>query len=99
MKGFALFTAIFATAICSLADSTNFLERFSPHFPANTEILWQASTNRLPQGFWIYKRLPPRPFSASVISNAVILLHCRVKDFRSLPRMIFLFGVPPIRAA
>jgi hypothetical protein len=81
MRGFALFTVIFATAVCSRADSTNFLERFSPHFSTNTKILWRAPTEHLPKSLWIYKRLPPQPFSASVVSNAVLLA--------SLPNEVF----------
>ena len=72
VNAFAFITAIFATAFSSFADSTNYLENFSPHFSTNTVILWQA-TNSLPESFWIYKKLPARPFLASVISNAVIL--------------------------
>jgi hypothetical protein len=73
MKAFALLMAILAMAFSSFADFTNSPENFSPHFSTNTQIIWQAPTNRLPESFWIYKRLPPRPFLASVISNAVIL--------------------------
>lgn len=79
MKAFAFITVILATAFCSFADTTNYLERFSPHFSANTKIIWQA-TNRLSESFWIYKRLPPRPFLASVISNAVILASMQEKE-------------------
>ena len=49
------------------------LEDFSPHFSTNMPIIWQAPTQNLPKSFWIYKRLPPHPFSLAVISNAVIL--------------------------
>ena len=79
VKAFAFITVILATAYSSLADSTNYLENFSPHFSTNTEILWQA-TNRLPESFWIYKRLPTRPFLASVISNAVVLASMQDKQ-------------------
>jgi hypothetical protein len=72
MKAFRLFVVILA-ATFSLQAATTSLETFSPHFSTNTEIIWQASTNNLPVNFWIYKRLPPHPFSAAVISNAVIL--------------------------
>lgn len=73
MKAFAFLITIFATAFSSIADSTNYPERFSPHFSTNTEIIWQAPMNNLPRSFWIYKRLPSHPFSAAVISNAVVL--------------------------
>ena len=67
-------------AFSSFADFTNSPENFSPHFPTNTQIIWQTATNNLPGSFWIYKRLPPRPFLASVISNAVILASLQDKE-------------------
>jgi hypothetical protein len=79
VKAFVIITAIFATAFSCFANTTNSLEKFSPHFSANTKILWQA-TNRLPESIWTYKRLPPRPFLASVISNAVILASMQDKQ-------------------
>jgi hypothetical protein len=95
MKAFAFFTAIFATTFSSFADSTNSLENFAPHFPTNTEILWQAPTNRLPKSFRIYKRLPPRPFSASVISNAVILASLQDKGFpKPSTNAFFIWSAP-----
>lgn len=62
-----------ATAFPHLALSANPIENFSPCFSTNTQIIWKAPTNDLPRRFWIYRRLPPRPFSASVISAAVNL--------------------------
>ena len=95
MKAFAFFTAIFATVFSSFADSTNSLESFSLHFPTNTEILWQAPTNHLPKIFWIYKRLPPRPFLASVISNAVILASLQDKGFpKPSTNAFFIWSAP-----
>jgi hypothetical protein len=95
MKAFSLFTAIFATTFSSFADSTNSLEKFSPYFSTNTEILWQATTNRLPKSFWTYKRLPPRPFSASVISNAVILASLQDKGFpKPSTNAFFIWSAP-----
>lgn len=44
-------------------------------------IVWQVETNRLPNSFWIYKRLPPHPFSKTVISNAVVLASLQSKGF------------------
>jgi hypothetical protein len=80
-KAFLFFTAICAAAFSSFADFTNSPENFSPHFSTNTEIIWQAPTNNLPKGFWIYKRLPPHPFSAMVISNAIVLASLQSKGF------------------
>ncbi|MGH7991542.1 MAG: hypothetical protein ACREDS_15300, partial [Limisphaerales bacterium] len=70
MKTIALLFIFLAAVFSSFAADT--LENFCPHFSTNTEIIWQAPTNQLPNNFWIYKRLPPHPFSATVISNAVI---------------------------
>jgi hypothetical protein len=81
MKAFAFITAIFATASTCFADFTNSPENFSPHFPTDAKILWQASTNNLPKGFWIYRRLPPHPFSATIISNAIVLASLQSKGF------------------
>ena len=39
----------------------------------NAEIVWQVPSNALPQTLWVYRRLLPRVFAASVISNAVVL--------------------------
>lgn len=81
MKAFVCLTIIFAMAFPSFANSTNSLERFSPHFATDMRIIWHAPTNQLPKSFWIYKRLPSQPFSASVISNAVILASLQDRGF------------------
>ena len=73
MKNLALLAAALGAGFSSFAEPTNSLENFSPHFSTNTEIIWAAPTNLLPKNLWIYKRLPARPFSASVISNAFAL--------------------------
>ena len=94
MKAFAFFTVICATAFCCFAAGTNSMERFSPHFTTNTKILWQA-TNRLPGSFWIYKRLPTRPFLASVISNAVILASLEARGFPKPSTNEFFMAINP----
>ena len=35
----------------------------------------------LPKSFWIYKRLPPHPFPATIISNAIVLASLQKKGF------------------
>jgi hypothetical protein len=72
MKTFAILAAILMTAFSSPASSSS-LERFSPHFSTATPILWIAPTNHLPKNIWIYRRLGPRIFPETVISNAVVL--------------------------
>jgi hypothetical protein len=66
-----VFLAIIATTFSSFAELVR--EDFAPHFSPEMPIVWQAETNQLPNGFWTYKRLPPHPFSETVISNALIL--------------------------
>jgi hypothetical protein len=95
MKTFVFLAAIMATAFSSFADFTNSPENFSPHFSTNTEIFWKAPTNGLPKSFWIYKRLPPRPFSASVISNAVVLASLQDKGFpKPSTNAFFIWSAP-----
>jgi hypothetical protein len=72
VKAFALFIAFFATAFSSLADPPTLQELWS-HLFTNAIIVWQASTDKLPKSLWIYQRELPRVFSATVISNAVVL--------------------------
>jgi hypothetical protein len=79
MKPF-IFSIIFAVAFSSLAQPPP-LEKFCPHFSTNAPITWEAPTNDLPKNFWIYRRLPPRPFSRAVISNAVVLASLQNKGF------------------
>ena len=78
MKAFACFAVIFATAFSALAEYT--LEDISPHLSTNAEIIWQAPMNDLPKKFWIYKKLP-QTFSATTISNAIILASFQDKGF------------------
>jgi hypothetical protein len=80
VKTFAFLAASLATAFSSLADTSS-LENFSPHLSTNTPIIWQAPTNHLPKSFWIYRRLGPRIFPATVISNAIVLGSLQSKGF------------------
>lgn len=75
----ALLLAILLPQLESVASVG--LENFCPHFSTNTQIIWNAPTNELPQSFWIYKRLPPQPFSEAVISNAIVLASLQKKGF------------------
>jgi hypothetical protein len=95
MKTFAVLAAILAAGFSSSADSVESLDRFSPQFSAKTEILWRAPTNHLPKSFWIYKRLPPRPFSAVVISNAIILASLQSRGFpKPSTNAFFIWSAP-----
>jgi hypothetical protein len=57
------------------------LEEISSHFFTNGPIIWQAPTNHLPKQFWIYQRDLPRIFSATVITNAIVLGSLQSKGF------------------
>lgn len=79
MKFFAILAASLAMAFsCSSAPVT--LEDISPHLSTNAAIVWQASMGSLPKTFWIYKK-NPKIFSATTISNAVILASFQSKGF------------------
>ena len=76
MKSIVLLAVILETALGSLAD-TSWPEKFSAHFSTNTPIIWTASTNHLPKNIWIFRRLGPRFFPVTVISNAIALASLR----------------------
>lgn len=79
MKTFALLAAILATAFSSSAAPIT-LEDISPHLSTNAQIIWQAPTSNLPKSFWIYKK-SPQLFSATTISNAIVLAAFQNKGF------------------
>lgn len=63
---------ILVMAFSSPADQPTWQE-LSTHLFTNAVIVWQAPTNHLPSSVWIYQRELPHVFSATVISNAVVL--------------------------
>jgi hypothetical protein len=79
MNAFAIIAAILAMAFSSSAAPLT-LEDISPHFSTDTQIIWQAPTNNLPNIFWIYKK-SPQIFSATTISYAIILASFQDKGF------------------
>lgn len=81
--GWAAFTNEVQAENESVADTNTypFSPDLSPHFLTNTPIIWQVPPNVLPESFWFYRRLPPRPFSTTIISNAVILAHVQDHGF------------------
>jgi hypothetical protein len=97
MKIFLIFAMILAMVFSSFADTSyaSSPDKFTPQFSTNTAIIWQAPTNNLPQSFWIYKRLPPRPFLASVISNAVVLASLQDRGFpKASTNAFYILSVP-----
>jgi|CZKV01.1.fsa_nt_gi hypothetical protein len=98
--------SLFAIAIIRLAFvigvlfpvvscAANSLERFAPNFSTNTAILWQTPTTNLPTNLWIYKRLPPQPFLASVISNAIAIASLQDRGIPKPSTNDFFIWTPP----
>jgi hypothetical protein len=81
MKSMAILTIICAMAFSAWADPVDPFEIGSPHFSTNTDIIWQAPTNQLPQNFWTYRRILPQVFTEAVISNAIVLASLQSKGF------------------
>ena len=58
-------------------------------------IVWQAPTHNLPKSFRIYRRLPPRPFLATVISNAIVLASLQDRGFpKPSTNAFYIWGSP-----
>jgi hypothetical protein len=57
------------------------LENFCPHFSTNMPIIWNAPMTNLPKILWTYKKILPRVFSKTIISNAVILASFQSRGF------------------
>jgi hypothetical protein len=79
VKSFAIL-ATFLAGVFFSSGAPITLEDISPHLSANAAIIWQASMNDLPKSFWIYKK-SPQTFSATTISNAIILASFQKKGF------------------
>jgi hypothetical protein len=79
MKCFTVILLVLATVLSAPAARTT-LEDIAPRFPTNAEIVWQATTNNLPQKLWVYKRMQ-RIFPAATISNAIVLGSLQSKGF------------------
>jgi hypothetical protein len=80
VKTIIFLTAFLTTTISSPADAPT-LEELKSHLFTKTPIVWQAPANQLPKSFWVYQRLLPRIFSATVISNAIVLGSLQGKGF------------------
>jgi len=75
---FAIFVLVLAKAF-SAAAGVPTLEELSSKLFTNAPIVWQAPTNHLPKQFWIYQRHLPCVFSATVISNAIVMASLQSK--------------------
>jgi hypothetical protein len=80
MKVFVILTLGLAV-VFSTSAAVPTLAELSSHLFTNAAIVWQAPTNRLPKSFWVYQRHLPRVFSATVISNAIVLGSLQSKGF------------------
>jgi hypothetical protein len=69
------------TTACSMQAVPPTWEELSSRLFTNSIIVWQAPTNHLPESFWIYKRNLPDIFSATIISNAIVLGSLQSKGF------------------
>jgi hypothetical protein len=80
MKAFAILVLVF---VVSLSTSAGFptVEELSSHLFTNGPIAWQLQTNDLPKRFWIYQRHLPHIFSATAITNAIVLGSLQSKGF------------------
>lgn len=79
MKLFATL-AMFLTAALATVNAQSWQELSSRLF-TNAVIVWQAPTNGLPKRMWVYHRLLPHVFPATVISNAIVLGSLQDKGF------------------
>jgi hypothetical protein len=70
---------ISAAAFSAAAPPT--WQELSARLFTNGPIVWQAPTDKLPKSFWIYQRKLPRIFSATVITNAVVLGSLQSRGF------------------
>jgi hypothetical protein len=58
------------------------IEDIAPHIPTSAPIVWQAPTNHLPSSFRFYKKVLPRVFPDTTISNAIAIAPLPDKHFR-----------------
>ena len=80
MKSLAILAVISAAVLSVPADQPTWQELSSRLF-TNATIVWQAPADTLPKSLWVYQRELPQVFSATVISNAVVLGSLQRKGF------------------
>jgi hypothetical protein len=99
MKAFAILVLVFAWSLLAYANPPTW-EELSSHLFTNGPIVWQASTNHLPNHFWIYQRHLPRIFSARIITNAIVLASLQSKGFpRPSTNQTCIMAEPPCPCA
>ena len=72
--------AVLLTATVATVNAQSWQELSSNLF-VNAEIIWRVPTNALPKNLWVYHRLLPHVFPATVISNAVVLGSLQKRGF------------------
>jgi len=80
VKSFPLLAAFLTTAFCAAADAQSWQE-LSANLFTNAAIIWRVPANQLPKSLWVYHRILPRIFSATVTSNAVVLAALQKRGF------------------
>jgi hypothetical protein len=96
VKSFPLLAAFLMTGFCASVDAQSW-QALSSNLFTNAEIVWRVPTNALPKNLWVYHRLLPHIFPATVISNAVVLGSLQKRGFpKSSTNDFFLLQeVPP----
>jgi hypothetical protein len=80
MKTVAILAVISVTVFFETAGAQSWQELSSGLF-TNAEIVWRVPTNALPKNLWVYHRLLPHVFSATVILNAIVLGSLQSRGF------------------
>jgi hypothetical protein len=75
------FLAAVVTTVISSSAAPATLEELNSHLFTDASIVWEANADKLPKSFWVYQRQLPRVFSATVISNAIVLGSLQDKGF------------------
>jgi len=73
--------AVFLVTTFSVSAGTPSWQDLATHVFTNAAITWELPTNRLPKSLWVYRRRLPRIFSATIISNAVVLGSLQSRGF------------------
>lgn len=79
-RGVAFLMLLFAWTLPAFAGDDTW-QKLTSHLFTNCPIVWQAPISELPKNFWIYQRSLPNIFSATVITNAIVLGSLQSKGF------------------
>lgn len=92
----AICAAFLVTAFYAVADTPTWQELSSNLF-TSASIQWQPPADSLPKNLWIYRRVLPHVFPATVSSNAIVLGSLQKRGFPTPSTNNFLISaeVPP----